>query len=92
MTTMKFFKKLEVSAKSDLLMRGYTRRTTAAEPRLSELVDEYRRIGFEVEVVEYVVEPGGCGICYEDGAEVGAVYGDVFVKRIAAGGASEVGR
>jgi hypothetical protein len=68
------------SVESELLFRGYTRRTTASEPRLSEIVAEYRRIGFEVELIEHRVERGQCGICF--GLEAGAAvtYHDVFVR------------
>jgi hypothetical protein len=71
------------SVESDLLLRGYTRRTTASEPRLSEIVAEYRRIGFEVEVTRHRVEPGQCGVCF--GVEAGAAgtYHDVFVRHAA---------
>lgn len=64
-----------------LTSEGYERRTTAAEPRLSEIVDEYRRIGFEVVVVEHRVADGGCGECFAAAAGTGEVYGDVYVRR-----------
>ncbi len=66
--------------RAELLYLGYTRRTTVAEPRLSELVDEYLRIGYEVEVVPYEIEPGGCGVCFDESAAVGEIYGDIFVR------------
>lgn len=68
------------SRRAELLYLGYTRRTTVAEPRLSELVDEYLRIGYDVEVVPYEVEPGGCGVCFDASAAVGETYGDIFVR------------
>lgn len=61
-------------------MRGYTRRTTATEPRLTEIVTEYRRIGFDVEVVEHEPDPDGCNVCFEDSAMVKAGYKDVYVR------------
>ena len=72
----------EASLESALLVRGYTRRTTASEPRLSEIVAEYRRIGFEVELIEHRLEPGQCGVCF--GVEAGAAgtYYDVFVRHV----------
>lgn len=76
-----FFKHLSTSPKAELLCSGYSRRTTAAEPRLSELVAEYKRIGYDVQVVEYQVEANGCDACYEAGAQVGEVYGDIYVRR-----------
>ena len=80
MAKMHFHRRIETSSKSDLLYRGYSRRTTAAEPRLSEIVAEYLRIGFEVEVVEHQVEPNSCGICYEADEDVDQKYCDVYVR------------
>lgn len=73
----------ESSLESALLFRGYTRRTTASEPRLSEIVAEYRRIGFEVEVIEHRVEPGECGVCFGVEGGTAETYYDVFVRRAA---------
>jgi hypothetical protein len=67
--------------RAELLDSGYSRRTTATEPRLSELVAEYRRIGFDVEVIEHRVEAADCGVCYEAGAQAGESYGDIYVRR-----------
>lgn len=73
----------ESSLESALLLRGYTRRTAASEPRLSEIVAEYRRIGFEVEVVEHRVEPGQCGVCFGVESGTAETYYDVFVRHAA---------
>lgn len=86
-----FFRHLSASRKAELLSRGYSRRTTAAEPRLSELVAEYRRIGFDVEVVEYRAEASDCSSCYDAGAQVGETYGDIYVRRKPAGDAGATG-
>ena len=48
---------------SELEADGFTRRTTAAEPRLSELVEQYREIGHEVELVEFRAETKSCSVC-----------------------------
>ena len=81
MANVKFFKEIAASPESELLVRGYSRRTATAEPRLSELVAEYRRIGYDVEVIEYRVEPDGCCVCFGAGAKSGEVYGDIYVRR-----------
>lgn len=73
----------EPSLESALLFRGYTRRTTASEPRLSEIVAEYRRIGFEVQVARHRVEPGECGACFGVEAGPAETYYDVFVRHAA---------
>jgi len=48
-----------------LKMEGWERRTTACEPRLSELVELYESLGFEVRVEPFEAEPGyECLDCY----------------------------
>ena len=79
------FVKIEKNAMLDLVRKGYERRTTVSEPRLSEIVAEYRRIGYEVVVIEHEAEPASCDVCYEAGTEAGQVYGDVYVRRAGAG-------
>ncbi|MFO1218686.1 MAG: hypothetical protein U1E89_09975 [Burkholderiaceae bacterium] len=69
---------------TELLQRGYVRRTTATEPRLSEIVAEYRRIGFDVQVIAHEPEPGACIACFEDAAGTAAAeYCDVYVRSAA---------
>ncbi len=80
MVKLEFHRRIAKSAKSELLVAGFSRRTTAAEPRLSEIVAEYRRIGFEVEVIEHEVEPNSCGICFEVDENVDQKYCDVYVR------------
>ena len=75
-----FVRKREQSRDGELLAAGFVRRTTVGEPRLSELVAEYQRIGFDVEVIEHRTEDDACGICYEAGAQAGEMYGDVYVR------------
>ena len=82
-----FHRRATPSRGAELTLRGYTRRTTAAEPRLSEIVDEYRRIGFEVEVVDHERDPEGCNVCFEDAAAAKAGYKDVYVRVAATRGA-----
>ncbi len=85
MAKLQFHRNPGTSAASELLFRGFSRRTTAAEPRLSEIVAEYRRIGFVVEVIEHQVEPDSCGICYGAEEQGSAKYCDVYVRRPASG-------
>lgn len=81
MATIEFFKRIKSSPKADLLLQGYSRRTTASEPRLSELVAEYQRIGYEVEIIQHEVEPNACGVCFEASDEkANIVYCDIFVR------------
>ncbi len=81
MATIEFVRKIKSSRKADLLLQGFSRRTTASEPRLSELAAEYERIGYEVEIILHEVEPNSCGVCFEVPDQKGAtVYSDIFVR------------
>lgn len=80
MTKIVFVRKGEHSREAELLAQGYVRRTTIGEPRLSELVAEYERIGFDVQVIEHHTQTDDCGVCFDAGKEVGQVFGDVYVR------------
>jgi hypothetical protein len=48
---------------------GWVRRTTYDEPRLSELVESYRELGFEVRLEEPDSdEPDECSACFKGSA------------------------
>lgn len=69
---------------ADLLSEGWVKQTTIGEPRLSEIVENYRQLGYEVHVVEHREEAGtgaGCNTCFTAGAEMGQVYGDVYIRK-----------
>lgn len=81
MATIEFVRKIKSSGKADLLLQGFSRRTTASEPRLSELASEYERIGYLVEIVPHEVEPNSCGVCFEVPNQKDAtMYCDIFVR------------
>ncbi|MBZ0145346.1 MAG: hypothetical protein KJZ92_08190 [Rhodocyclaceae bacterium] len=66
----------------DLLAQGWIKQTTIGEPRLSEIVENYRQLGYEVHVIEHLDESaGGCNTCFTAGAEMGQVYGDVYIRK-----------
>lgn len=66
----------------ELLADGWLKQTTIGEPRLSEIVDNYRQLGYEVYVIEHREESGeGCNTCFTAGAEMGQVYGDVYIRK-----------
>lgn len=52
--------------------KGWVRRGAAAEPRLGELVDRYRELGFAVRLEPFSAEElriertGGCRTCFEE--------------------------
>lgn len=37
---------------ADLLAAGWVKQTTIGEPRLSEIVENYRQLGYEVHVID----------------------------------------
>ena len=65
-----------------LIEQGWTKKTTLGEPRLSEVVENYRNMGYEVHVIEHPVETtaGGCNTCFTGGAEAAQMYGDIYVR------------
>ena len=71
---------------AELLAEGWIKQTTIGEPRLTEIVDNYRLLGYEVHVVEHREESGdGCNTCFTAGAEMGQVYGDVYIRKAKGG-------
>lgn len=66
---------------AELLAQGWTRQTTIGEPRLSEVVETYRSLGYDVEVIEHRSVGDACGVCFEAGAAQGAVYGDIYLRK-----------
>jgi len=68
---------------ADLLAEGWIKQTTIGEPRLTEIVENYRGLGYEVHVVEHHEESdgGGCNTCFTAGAEMGQVFGDVYIRK-----------
>jgi hypothetical protein len=51
-----------------LRKEGWLRRSVASEPRLSEMVELYRNLGFEVrlEPLDDEEKDGGCATCFEE--------------------------
>jgi hypothetical protein len=76
-------KLLKGGREGELLAQGWVKQTTIGEPRLSEIVENYRNMGYEVHVVEHPVEESGadCNSCFSAGAEAGKMYGDIFIRR-----------
>lgn len=67
---------------TELLAEGWIKQTTIGEPRLSEIVENYRTLGYEVHVVEHREESAdGCNTCFTAGAEMGQVYGDLYIRK-----------
>ena len=72
-----------VSPEDALLKDGWKRQTTIGEPRLSEIVQNYKAMGFEVHVEEFKAEGEGCNTCFDAGQELGFSYGTVYVRKSA---------
>jgi len=70
----------------ELLAQGWTLQTTIGEPRLSEIVENYRQLGYEVLVLEHPEEPDpqACNVCFSAGTCASAAksqtVGDVYVR------------
>ena len=74
-----------VSPEDALLKDGWVRQTTIGEPRLSEIVQNYKAMGFEVHVEEFKTEgDSGCTTCFDAGQGMGFMYGTVYVRKRAA--------
>jgi hypothetical protein len=71
----------EVSPEDALRQAGWARQTTIGEPRLSEIVENYKSMGFEVHVEEFKAEGDGCNTCFDAGQGMGFSYGTVFIRK-----------
>jgi hypothetical protein len=80
--------KNEDEAEERLVAQGWKRLTTIGEPRLSEIAEAYRGMGFEVHVETYRSEGDGCNTCLDADQEMGKIIGTVYTRR-AAGPAKE---
>lgn len=70
-----------LSPEDALLKDGWVRQTTIGEPRLSEIVQNYKAMGFEVHVEEFKTGGEGCNTCFDAGRELGFEYGTVYVRK-----------
>jgi hypothetical protein len=75
-----------------LQQEGWILRTTIGEPRLSEVAENYRAMGYEVHV-EYFGEiaaagTGGCTTCFDaaDRSQASQAWGSVYVRPAPAAG------
>ncbi|SPE21112.1 conserved hypothetical protein [Burkholderiales bacterium] len=60
---------------------GWARLSTLSEPRLSEMAENYRALGYEVDVRDVQRTDGGCNTCFDAGKEMGQVFGTLYVRR-----------
>ena len=68
---------------NELLAQGWIKQTTIGEPLLSEIAENYRQLGYEVQVIEHPAEPtgDGCNTCFTAGAEMGQMFGDLYIRK-----------
>lgn len=74
---------LKQKAAADAGADGWRRLSTLSEPRLSEMAENYRALGYEVDVRD-VQRPNGasdCNTCFDAGKEIGQVFGTLYVRR-----------
>ena len=64
----------------ELKKQGWVKRTTIGEPRLSEIVDEYKALGFEVHLEQVNLDEmdEACRRCYENEADK---FKTVYVRK-----------
>ena len=60
---------------------GWEKMSTLSEPRLSEMAENYRAIGFEIEVREVQRSEGECNVCFDEDNIGSQVFGTIFVRR-----------
>lgn len=70
---------------------GWERLSTLSEPRLGEMAENYRALGYEVDIrdVQQVNGDGGCNTCFDAGKEMGQTFGTLYVRRQANSPASD---
>lgn len=71
----------EEQAEDRLLREGWRRQTTIGEPRLSEIVDTYKTMGYEVHVESWQTDGDDCTTCLDDDQARGKVLGTVYTRR-----------
>jgi hypothetical protein len=71
----------EEQVEDRLLREGWRRQTTIGEPRLSEIAENYRAMGYEVHVESWQTEGDGCTTCLDEDQATGKVLGTVYTRR-----------
>jgi len=66
---------------AELVREGWRKQTTIGEPRLTELAENYRELGYEVLVERYRVEGDACNTCFEAGDAIGQFNGTIYLRK-----------
>lgn len=72
-------------AEDRLLREGWRRITTIGEPRLSEIVETYKTLGYDVHVESWQTEGEDCTSCLDEDQAAGKVLGTVYTRRSESG-------
>ncbi|CAG4883679.1 conserved protein of unknown function [Georgfuchsia toluolica] len=73
-----------VSVHNNLVRDGWIRQMLICEPRLSELVDTYKKLGYEVRVEDYVAADGDGNAPDTAGGDSGQQVRALYVRKIKA--------
>lgn len=65
---------------AELLQAGWRKQTTIDEPRLSELVENYRSLGYEVLVDAWRTAGDDCHECLDAGVAMGQGVGTIYIR------------
>lgn len=68
-------------AEDRLLREGWRRITTIGEPRLSEIVETYKTLGYDVHVENWETDGEDCTSCLDEDQAAGKVLGTVYTRR-----------
>jgi hypothetical protein len=68
-------------AEAALLRDGWEKKTTLGEPRLTELAENYRSLGWEVHVERYTADGQSCNTCFDAGDELGQIHGVIYARK-----------
>lgn len=61
---------------------GWRPLSTLSEPRLSEMAENYKSLGYEVDIRDIQRTEGGCNTCFDAGQEIGQVFGTLWVRKL----------
>ena len=70
-----------MTREEELKKEGWEKRFTTDEPRLSEMVDQYRQLGFEVRLEPVDISSEECTDCLTDPA-FSDRYKTIYTRRI----------
>ena len=60
---------------------GFRPLSTLSEPRLSEMAENYRRLGFEVQIRDVLRDGRPCTTCFDAASSGEHVVGTLYVRR-----------